>query len=954
MKKIIIKLVMVLLCVSSFAQESNQIWIHPPENLTTNQASDFIKDYLGLSNLSSFVKIKTEIDELGITHEHYQYYYNNVKVDIGTFKVHSKRRIVDLMNGEMIKLKRINTKPKITIEKAYSIATSKVTNTEQQVSKNTRLGELVIAENQFGNYELAYKMDIRSFRPLKREWVYVSAITGRIIDRESRIHETNVPANGNSLYNGSVSFTADDTGSNFRLRQTQSGNGINTFDMNNGTNYGSAVDVNSGTTFFNGNEIAVQAHWGAEQTYNYYNNTYGRNSYDNSGAVINSYVSYGAGVVNAFWDGSRMTYGDGNGTTHAPLVALDIVGHEITHAVTEHTANLKYKRESGALNESFSDIFGECIENFATGTNNWRMGTDIGLSGTDGALRSMLNPNEFNQPDTYKGDNWASTFFATNSNDHGGVHTNSGVQNKWFYILTTGESGTNDNGDSYNVAGIGLDKAEEIAYRNLSVYLSKKSKYKDARNGAIQAAIDLFGNCSDEVIATTNAWYAVGVGDAFDNYSSAGTAEIKTYKFKPNELFVSINTYGGSFLLKIKNNGGSGQNMYAINFSGVTFESVDGYSYLLGQQRFQTRIKDIIYEQGNTIIAFKNGKMLKISGTGGSGYNMFAVTETAGGFETVPGYSYRLGDAKFNGNITKVLYANNNLIVAFNNGKILKINGLGGTGHNMFAVTETAGGFETVPGYSYRIGDAKFSGSITNAIFANNKLVLGFNNGKILKINGTGGSGHNMFAVTETAGGFETIPGYSYRIGDAKFSASIYELGYFDNKLVLGFLNGKILKINGTGGTGHNMFAVTETAGGFETIPGYSYRIGDAKFSGILTKLAHANNKLLLGFSNGKILKVNGLGGTGHNMFAVTETAGGFETVPGYSYRIGNAKINGIITDLDYISGSNILMVSTSAGNSLKINGLGGSGHNMFALRATTCQNAYIGLPGYNYYIGFQ
>lgn len=931
------------------SQEKSQTWIYPPENLSTSEAMDFVIDYLGLPNNYSFVKIKAETDFLGKTHEYYEQYYNGVKLDIGMFRVHSEKRIVKLINGEVSKIVKVDTKPRFSIEEAYKIANPYTKDVSDKVK-----GELIIIEVDRLGYQLAYKFDVYTLKPLKREWVYVSAITKEILDRESRIHEVDVPASGVSLYNGTVNFTATEMGMQLVLRQSQSGNGIRTFDMNGGTNY-SAFDFASSTNFFNtGNEIGVQAHWGAEQTYAYFLDNHGRNSYDNNGGVINSYVSANliamgsSSNVNAFWDGSKMTYGDGNGTTHGPMVSLDIVGHEITHGVTQHSAKLKYKKESGALNESFSDIFGECIENFATGTNNWRMGTDTGIGG-DGAIRSMQTPNSFNQPDTYKGDNWF-----TGIGDHGGVHTNSGVQNKWFFILSNGESGTNDKGHSYNVTGIGIEKAAKIAYRNLTVYLSKNSKYSDARKGAIQAAIDLYGHCSDEVIATTNAWYAVGVGKSFDDYEVASLSEIKTFKLIENELFVGVNTLGGSYLLKIKNDGGSGQNMYAINYSGGSFQSVDGYSYLVGQQEFKSAIVDILYIGGNTIIAFKNGKVLKINGTGGTGHNMFAVTETVSGFETVPGYSYRLGDAKFNGKITKMLYADNKLIIALDNKKILKVNGTGGTGYNMFAVTETATGFETVPGYSYRVGDAMFSGYITNAAYIDNKLIMTFNNGKILKVNGTGGTGHNMFAVTETASGFETVPGYTYRLGDAKFSASVHELGYFDNKLILSFYNGKMLKINGTGGTGHNMFAVTETTSGFETISGYSYRIGDAKFEGYATKMIYVDNKLILGFSNGKMLKVNGTGGSGHNMFAVTETLSGFNSVPGYNYRIGDTRLGGRITDIDYISNGNVLIISSSIGNSLKVNGIGGSGHNMFALYATTCKNAYIGLPGYNYYVGFQ
>jgi hypothetical protein len=247
---------------------------------------------------------------------------------------------------------------------------------------------------------------------------------------------------------------------------------------------------------------------------------FNRNSVDNAGFALNSYVhtnlvAFGYGDnINAFWDGTRMTYGDGGtsgGITYTPLTALDVCGHEITHGVTERTSNLTYSNQSGAMNEGFSDIFGTAIEFYAKGASaNWLIGENIGA-----AFRNMANPNQFSQPDTYLG-----TYWYTGTADNGGVHTNSGVLNFWFYLLTQGGSGTNDIGSVYSVTGIGIDKAAAIAYRTNTVYLVPSSNYASARTFAIQSATDLYGAGSAEVIATTNAWYAVGVGAAYNACST--------------------------------------------------------------------------------------------------------------------------------------------------------------------------------------------------------------------------------------------------------------------------------------------------------------------------------------------------------------------------------------------------------------------------------------------------
>jgi Zn-dependent metalloprotease len=314
---------------------------------------------------------------------------------------------------------------------------------------------------------------------------------------------------------------------NYRLRESGRGGGIATLDMHNQNVYGFSTDfVDADSNFIDANDQAgVSAHWAVEQTYDYYLTKHGRHSYDDSDARIVSYVHYSDNFVNAFWDGGGMTIGDGDGTNYGPLVPLDVVGHEFTHGVTQYSSGLIYQGEQGALNESFSDIFGALVEFFVEGPNgDWLMGEDFALSTPP--FRSMEDPNSRDDPDTYLGDFWAPT--GPDNPDNGGVHTNSGVQNFWFYLLSEGGSDVNDHGDAYSVSGIGIEDAAQIAYRNLTVYLMPDSKYNDARLASINSALDLFGLGSNQVKAATNAWYAVGVGDPFGAYALNTTVN-KTY-----------------------------------------------------------------------------------------------------------------------------------------------------------------------------------------------------------------------------------------------------------------------------------------------------------------------------------------------------------------------------------------------------------------------------------------
>ena len=194
------------------------------------------------------------------------------------------------------------------------------------------------------------------------------------------------------------------------------------------------------------------------------------------------------------------------------VAAIDITGHELTHGVTQFTSGLNYSSESGAINESMSDIMGKSVQFVAKPTDvNWQLSNDMSWF-----IRDMSNPNAKLQPDTYNGSYWVNTTNCTplDVNDYCGVHTNSGVGNYMFYLLMNGGSGRNDIGNSFTVSGIGLDKADMIIYRTNTNYLNPTSKYADWRVACIQAATDLYGASSNEVAQVMNAWYAVGVGTA--------------------------------------------------------------------------------------------------------------------------------------------------------------------------------------------------------------------------------------------------------------------------------------------------------------------------------------------------------------------------------------------------------------------------------------------------------
>ncbi len=500
-------------------------FIQLQQSVSRTQSQHIFKSYLKMESVDDMRLQKSEKDQLGFIHEKYQQFYKGIPVDGYSYTLHSKDGKAESLSGNYKTIKDLDIIPGITEAAALKNIKRKINAGKYAWEDDVKAGypdyafpkaTLVIVENPFlkNTPVLAYRFDIYAVKPLYRAMVYVDAKTGNIVLEDAIIKHVNTPATAQTHYNGLQNITADFTGTNYRLRQRSSNNtAIETYTLANTVNYFAATDITSTTTNFINDPVANQAHWAAERTYAYYLTKFNRNSYNNLGSPLLSYVHYSTDYPNAFWDGTRITYGDGGGF-YGPFVSLDVAAHEISHGVSRSSAGFLYQKESGALEESFSDIFGEAIENFSTGSNDWLLGAQVIVPGAGIALRSMANPAQFSQPDTYLGNFWYSTTdcFPDAGTDYCGVHNNAAVQNKWFYILSQGETGTNDLGNTYTVTGIGIEKAAQIAYRNLTVYMFPGAGYFDAKTGSVQAAKDLFGDGSPEVAATINAWYAVGVG----------------------------------------------------------------------------------------------------------------------------------------------------------------------------------------------------------------------------------------------------------------------------------------------------------------------------------------------------------------------------------------------------------------------------------------------------------
>ncbi len=307
-----------------------------------------------------------------------------------------------------------------------------------------------------------------------------------------------------------------------------------------------------------GDASGTRAHDGASGVYDYYKAKFGRNGIDNNDMTMVSSVHLDRNLNNAYWTGSQMMYGDGDGQTLGDLtLSYDVIGHELTHGVTQHTAGLIYQGASGALNEAWSDILGAASKAAHNNTQqpDWLLGREAYTPNTPGdAIRYMDNPTK----DNYSKDWWPERL-SYSGGDNGGVHGNSGIANLAFVLLV--EGGTHPRGKSPAVVSqLGLAKSEQIFYRALNTYMSQSTNFAGARTATAQAAQDLYG--ATEKAAVETAWCAVGVGDcdtgpkptkeltngvaATGISASTGQDVIYTLDVPAGSTNISFNTSGGT------------------------------------------------------------------------------------------------------------------------------------------------------------------------------------------------------------------------------------------------------------------------------------------------------------------------------------------------------------------------------------------------------------------------
>ena len=534
-------------------QENGRVeFITLDQHIPATNPENWLKEALKATANDEFRLYETIEDDLGFKHFRYEQYYKGLPVEFSRYYIHTINNRIVSANGNFVNNIDLTATPNISAEDAianvinYVGAEEYIWQTNGQTPQEATNIHLVIFPDKDKNY-LAYKLDVYSVKPLSRNDIYVDALTGEILYAISKFHYANAKGTAHTKYSDVKTIETDSMSTTqFRLWDNTRGTGIETYDINQANDAQNAVDFIDADNVWddttNQDHVATDVHWGMGQAFDYFYNTHSRYSYDGLGAKIFNYVHLGKWLALSMWDGVGFYFGDGDGVNTTAWASLDIVAHEYTHAIIEYTAFLNYLYEAGAIQESICDIFAVGTDRYTNPTLwNYSIGEDISKTSTP--LRNMISPKTRYQPDYYKGQYWDNTI--------GNEYINAGVHNRWFFLLAEGDTGINENMDTFRINGIGIDKAEKIMYRSLSMYLTPSSDFSFARQASIQAAIDLYGSCSPAEEAVTNAWWVVGVGNPYQKDSLEADFKVSNpfvCKIPAQTQFINTSTNATNFL----------------------------------------------------------------------------------------------------------------------------------------------------------------------------------------------------------------------------------------------------------------------------------------------------------------------------------------------------------------------------------------------------------------------
>ena len=509
MKKLILTLCISTIFLFSFGQSKID---RCEKKMDESTFLTSLKETYRLSEETTMELYRSHTAKNGITHKRYKQKFRGLPVIDASYIVHVKDGIVVSGNGELLSDIQTNINPSISIENAKKVAlkyTKKTKRLETSLADSTAKNAQLCIFNQGTskkpNPMLAYEVEVFDMgaNPL-RVFVYVDANSGILLDiREGALHLKS-KGSGMTHYYGMVQFDHDSIAPNqYKLQDLSRGKGIIIKDYFKGLPQSSTPNYNDSENM----RANIETLYASEFYFDFLKDKFDYNSLDNEGyqIVCNTNIF---GLGNAFWDGNEVFFGGKECDGFNSFTSIDVVTHEITHGLTQFNSDLVYSGESGALNESLSDIFGKTIEYKLDPSGfTWILGKELDPV-FHTASRSMSNPNESDCPKYYKGYLW---------DTEEEVHTNSGVLNYWYYLITEGGHDTNEKGYAFDFDGIGIDKAIDLVFDIATHYLTEKSDYKAIYTYSLESAKALFGDESAELHTIQEAWKTVGIGENITN-----------------------------------------------------------------------------------------------------------------------------------------------------------------------------------------------------------------------------------------------------------------------------------------------------------------------------------------------------------------------------------------------------------------------------------------------------
>ena len=644
--------------------QPNKISFHAQASRNqTNGAAYYAQELAKVFDLKSIYGVTWEttqeqVDELGIRHFRFQQYFDGYPIEGAEYLVHEYTNGETIAHGS-VRFPEASVNRVISEKQAFQLAMESLQKSGVHCSQTmpgqpsyikTGLQDshLIYASVDDGiAYRLVYALTIFP-NPLKKYLVWVDAENGSIIKQRTdhchlHVHtdahcaHTNFnpegaeTSTGKDLFDitrtlnvwreGSFQYLIDASRPMFKSGSFKLDNPVGaiwTLDALNSNPDNLRVDqVKSSNNTWS--RTAVSAHHNGGLAYEYFRNTHARNSINGTGGTIISIINVaevgGVGMDNAFWNGEAMFYGNGATAFNALAKGLDVAGHEMSHGVIQSTANLNYENESGAINESFADVFGSMIDR-----DDWKIGEDVVKLSTfpSGALRDMSDPHNGAQSgdftrwqpkhvnEQYKG-----------TQDNGGVHINSGIPNHAFYLFVKEMAKTSNEAQAKDVA-------EKVYYRALAQYLSRSSVFKDLRNAVEQACIDLHGNNTSVHNAAKLAFDQVGIGSS-GTPGGSGQQYQKDLKVNPGDQFVVFTDQNneGVYLVNLQNNqisllsNATLKSKPSVSDDGSTIVYVDEASglYALNYNASKGRYEEFVLDADpiyrNAVIS-KDGRLLAV------------------------------------------------------------------------------------------------------------------------------------------------------------------------------------------------------------------------------------------------------------------------------------------------------------------------------------------------------